>query len=75
MGERGDVGRADSIVSGSERGGTLVARCVDGRDLPPPYRALSLRHIGHFKDHTLSESSVCLYRGRCPPPAKHNAGP
>ena len=75
MGERGDVGRADSIVSGSERGGTFSFRNIDGSDLPPPYRALSLRHIGHFKDHTLSESSAYLYRVHCPPPAKHNAMP
>ena len=67
MGERGDVGRADSIVSGSERGGTFSFRNIDGSDLPPPYRALSLRHIGHFNDHTLSESSAYLYRVHCPP--------
>lgn len=74
MGERGDVCRADSIVSGSERGGTLVARRVDGRDLPP--------HIVRLACATLVTLKIILYQNlrlicivSIAPPAKHNAMP
>lgn len=72
MGERRDVGRADGIVSGSERGGTSISSCVDRCDLPPPRKPWFGR-IGNSKHHTLSKSSACRYRVHYPPLSKGQA--
>lgn len=74
MGERGDVGRADSIVSGSERGGTSVASRVDGQEVPPHIVRLGCATFVTLK-FILNQYLRFVRIMPITPPAKHRAGP
>ena len=74
MGERGDVGRADSIVSGSERGGTLVDRRVDRQQVPPLEVRLGCATLVTLK-FILNQYLRFVRIMPITPPAKQSAGP